>query len=143
MSIQVIQLHFPVVGAHEVGYGRGDKVQLIAKQLASEFEMLCLDEFQVIDIADAMMLRKLMSELVLKQNMHMFLTSNRAPDNLYERGTQRESFLPCISLIKQQFLVLDLNSQDYRLNSIIADRRFFIKKEDFDSVMTSLSAECM
>lgn len=117
-------------------------MQQIAKQLASEFELLCLDEFQVIDIADAMMLRNLVSEMVLKNNTRIFMTSNRAPDGLYERGTQRDSFLPCIELIKQHFMVLDLNSQDYRWNRVLTERRFFTQKSEFDSAMQSFSKEC-
>ena len=97
----------------------------------------------MIDIADAMMLRNLVGELVLKNGIRMFLTSNRAPESLYEKGTQRESFLPCISLIRKHFLVLDLNSKDYRMNRLFADKRFFTKKEDFEMAMKSLSTtEC-
>jgi len=75
---------------------------------------LCFDEFQVTDIVDAMILRRLM-ECLVNFGVVMVMTSNRHPDDLYKNGIQRSSFLPTIELLKERFRVIDLNSPiDYR-----------------------------
>jgi len=86
----------------------------VARELAKEVEVLCFDEFQVTDIVDAMILRRLLEQL-LDCGVVMVMTSNRHPDDLYKNGIQRESFIPAIELIKHRFVVTDLNSgTDYR-----------------------------
>jgi protein AFG1 len=76
-----------------------------------------LDEFQVVDIADAMILKGLL-EALFKHQVTLLITSNRPPDDLYLNGIQRASFLPCIELIKDRLDVLHMNGlQDYRLRS--------------------------
>jgi protein AFG1 len=77
-----------------------DPLPAIIDQLASEAWLLCVDEFQVTDIADAMLLRRLLGGLIGK-GMVLVTTSNRHPDELYKNGIQRQSFVPCIDLIKQ------------------------------------------
>lgn len=119
-----------------------NKVEIVARQLRDEFKVLCLDEFQVIDIADAMMLRNLVSEMVNKNDIKMFLTSNREPSKLYDRGIQRESFLPCIELIQKEFTVLDLSSHDYRLGGVGLGQRILSDKEEFKKTMNSVSEHC-
>ncbi|KAK0562172.1 ATPase [Tilletia horrida] len=110
----------PAGGGHErslLKRGAGEEADPIgptARELAREYEVLCFDEFQVTDIADAMIMRKL-----LKTMMHygvvFVMTSNRHPDDLYKNGIQRSSFIPCIELLKTQLRVTDLNSgTDYR-----------------------------
>jgi len=91
-----------------------DPIPPIARDLANEGIVLCFDEFQVTDIADAMILRRLMESL-LDFGVVFVMTSNRHPDDLYKNGIQRESFIPCINLIKERLDVTDLNSgTDYR-----------------------------
>ncbi|KAI9434449.1 AFG1-like ATPase [Lactarius indigo] len=94
--------------------GAGDPLVPVARDLANEAHVLCLDEFQVTDIADAMILRRLLDAL-LEHGVVCVLTSNRHPDELYKNGIQRASFLPAIDLLKSQFDVTDLDSgTDYR-----------------------------
>ncbi|KAI6047539.1 AFG1-like ATPase [Pisolithus marmoratus] len=92
----------------------GDPIAPVARDLAREAYVLCFDEFQVTDIADAMILRRLFESL-LRYGVVMVITSNRHPDDLYKNGIQRSSFIPAIELLKSQFQVTDLDSgTDYR-----------------------------
>ncbi|KAJ7639137.1 AFG1-like ATPase-domain-containing protein [Roridomyces roridus] len=92
----------------------GDPILPVARDLANEAYVLCFDEFQVTDIADAMILRRLLENL-LNFGVVCVMTSNRHPDDLYKNGIQRSSFVPAIELLKTQFEVTDLDSgTDYR-----------------------------
>lgn len=93
-----------------------DPAHRIADEIAAESNVLCFDEFQVTDVADAMILRKIIDVLLSPSHgAVLFITSNRAPDELYENGIQRASFIPCIELLKRQDEVIYLDSPtDYR-----------------------------
>ncbi|CAG8560671.1 322_t:CDS:2 [Acaulospora colombiana] len=91
-----------------------DPIPPIATDLANNAIALCFDEFQVTDIADAMILRRLIDEL-FNRGVVMVTTSNRHPDDLYKNGIQRNSFIPCIELLKERCQIQTLNSGiDYR-----------------------------
>ncbi|XBW36053.1 hypothetical protein QEN19_001630 [Hanseniaspora menglaensis] len=93
-----------------------DPVPFIAYELAKEARVLCFDEFQVTDVADAMILRRLLSQLLSdKYGVILFATSNRKPHDLYINGVQRDSFIPCIDLLceKSEIVLLD-SPTDYR-----------------------------
>lgn len=93
-----------------------DPVPFLATEISKTSRLLCFDEFQVTDVADAMILRRLLDTLLSKDHgLVLFATSNRKPDDLYINGVQRESFIPCIELIKRRTEVIFLNSPtDYR-----------------------------
>ncbi|KAI0321977.1 AFG1-like ATPase [Amylostereum chailletii] len=97
-----------------LGHPGGDPIAPVARDLAREASVLCFDEFQVTDIADAMILRRLL-ETMLEDGVVCVITSNRHPDELYKNGIQRSSFIPAIELLKSRFDVTDLDSgTDYR-----------------------------
>jgi len=91
-----------------------DSIPQIASEISAEAQVLCFDELQVTDIADAMILRRLFEE-ILSHGVVMVFTSNRHPDELYKHGIQRGQFIPCIDLIRDRCNVVSLNSgTDYR-----------------------------
>ncbi|KAI9677726.1 MAG: hypothetical protein M1829_002498 [Trizodia sp. TS-e1964] len=91
-----------------------DAVPFVAADIAEKGSVLCFDEFQCTDVADAMILRRLL-ECLLSHGIVLVTTSNRHPDDLYKNGIQRESFIPCINLLKRRLQVINLDSMtDYR-----------------------------
>jgi cell division protein ZapE len=95
--------------------GRAAPMGQIAEEMAKRFRVLCLDEFHVIDIGDAMLLRGLL-EALARAGITLVTTSNQPPDDLYRGGIQRESFLPAIEILKRGNRVIELGGvRDYRL----------------------------
>ena len=87
----------------------------VANDIAEEFRLLCLDEFHVTDIGDAMLMRNLLQGLC-DHGLVLVTTSNQTPDELYRNGLQRPQFLPAIALIKQNLEVVQVDGgADYRL----------------------------
>ncbi|SLM40765.1 mitochondrial atpase [Lasallia pustulata] len=91
-----------------------DALLYVAADIAEKGSVLCFDEFQCTDVADAMILRRLL-EALMSHGVVLVTTSNRHPDDLYKNGIQRASFIPCINLLKTRLQVLNLDSStDYR-----------------------------
>lgn len=98
--------------------GTVDPLQTVASRLAEGAKVLCLDEFHISDIADAMLLGRLLGAL-FERGITLVTTSNIAPDELYKDGLQRQRFLPAIELIKTHTTVLRLEGDtDYRLRAL-------------------------
>ncbi|MFA6229205.1 MAG: cell division protein ZapE [Rhodanobacter sp.] len=90
----------------------------VAAGLASRCRVLCLDEFLVNDIGDAMILANLIDAL-FERGVSLVTTSNTAPENLYKGGLQRARFLPAIALIKKRCHVVEMaSSHDWRLRAL-------------------------
>lgn len=106
--------------------GKKNPLDMIADRTADGLSLLCFDEFQVIDIGDAMLLATFFTRL-LRAPVALCMTSNLPPSELYNNGLQRSRFLPTIALLEQEFKVLSLQSkQDYRrLHMTQAEHYFF------------------
>ena len=109
--------HFMQAVHDELGLLKGhtNPLILVARNFAKNNSVLCLDEFHVSDITDAMLLYGLLDEL-FKCGITLVLTSNQHPDDLYKNGLQRDRFLPAIDFIKHNTRLINIDGQtDHRL----------------------------
>jgi cell division protein ZapE len=98
--------------------GETDPMFKLAEQISREVRLLCFDEFHVSDIADAMILGRLMDGL-FANGVIVVMTSNYPPEKLYPNGLHRESFLPTIALLLKHLDVFEVDAGvDYRLRAL-------------------------
>ncbi|MFT4090416.1 MAG: cell division protein ZapE [Asticcacaulis sp.] len=122
-----------------------DPIPPIARLIAKESRLLCFDELQVTDIADAMILGRLF-EALFAQKVILIATSNRAPEDLYKDGLNRDRFLPFIQLIRNQMVVHEIRGpKDFRLDRLKGAKVYFTPSDDpaqseaFDSLWARLT----
>ncbi|KAF5956327.1 hypothetical protein HYC85_003552, partial [Camellia sinensis] len=109
--------------------GVPDPLEVVAGEISDESILLCLDEFMVTDVADALILNRLFGHL-FSNGVILVATSNRSPNNLYEGGLQRDLFLPFISTLKERCVVHEIGSStDYRKMTSAAQGFYFVGKE--------------
>ena len=98
--------------------GNSDPLLMVVKSLSKDYKIIFLDEFQIEDIADAMIIGTLIESLTIK-GTRLMITSNSHPDDLYKNGLQRAKFLKTINFINNNFFIHHLlGTEDYRLREI-------------------------
>src|SRR6478609_8169189 len=98
--------------------GQEDPLDTVAERIATRYRLVCFDEFHVNDVADAMILGRLLSGM-FNGGVVLVMTSNYPPDGLWPHGLLRERFLPAIALIKEWLDVVEVDAGvDYRLRTL-------------------------
>ncbi|KAJ8679993.1 hypothetical protein QAD02_015780 [Eretmocerus hayati] len=110
-----------------------DPIPPVASLITENTWLLCFDEFQVTDVADAMILKRLFTEL-FDRGVVVVATSNRCPDDLYKNGLQRGNFVPFIQVLKDHCKISSLDSGiDYRAKAATGkEKHYFIKGSETD-----------
>lgn len=109
-----------------------DAITIVAERMAEDAHLLCFDEFQVTDIADALILRKLFG-VFFARGVVVVATSNIRPQKLYENGTNREYFLPFVDQLQRHTKVVDMDSA--------VDHRQLLQTRAQESFLFPLSTE--
>ena len=107
-----------------------DAVVLTGEAIADEAWLLCFDEFHVTDIADAMILGRLFTQL-FNRGVVVVATSNVAPEDLYKDGLNRALFLPFIKLLHEKMDVVRLDARtDFRLEKLVKGRVWYVPADE-------------
>ncbi len=108
------------------GETNGDPITRTAADIADEAWVLCFDEFHVTDIADAMILGRLFTQL-FERGVVVVATSNVEPDELYKDGLNRALFVPFIALLEEKMDVVKLEARtDFRLQKLAGTRVWYV-----------------
>lgn len=98
--------------------GKTDPLDEVARRIAAKYRLICFDEFHVSDVADAMILHKLLDGL-FRHGVSFVMTSNYEPSTLYPDGLHRDRILPAIALIKEKLDILNVDTGvDYRRRAL-------------------------
>src|SRR5450432_2428171 len=104
-----------------------DPLAAVAGRIARRHRLVCFDEFHVSDVADAMILGRLLSAL-FERGVVFVMTSNYRPDDLYPNGLQRQHLLPTIALMKERLDVMEIDGgTDYRLRELEQVSCYYVK----------------
>lgn len=126
----------------------GDPVRAVAMAESARTRLLCFDEFQVLDAADAMILARLF-ETLWDAGVVTVITSNRPPEDLYKHGLNRPLFLPFIAAIAARLEILALTGgTDYRRNRIKGRKTWIVTdkdqpKDEMDALFAALTEEAI
>jgi len=120
-SVQKVHFHAFMLGVHKAMHlaklqGESDPLPFVIDEIARKGKIICFDEFQVTDVADAMILKRLFTGLYALDCVFVS-TSNRPPLDLYKGGLQRDLFVPFIDLLCERNVVVSMDESptDYRL----------------------------
>jgi cell division protein ZapE len=106
--------------------GHPNPLLAVADDIVKSTRVLCLDEFHIDDIADAMIMGRLLKAL-FERGVILLTTSNYPPDELYPNGLQRELFLPAIALVRENLNLVQIDgSLDYRLLKMARESLFLV-----------------
>ncbi|MDO5091693.1 MAG: cell division protein ZapE [Cardiobacteriaceae bacterium] len=116
-------------------------VEHVVKNMSEDIDILCLDEFFVSDITDAMLLARLFDAME-KHGITLVTTSNVIPQDLYKNGLQRERFLPAIAWIEENLVVHAIDAgEDYRRRHFSQDNVFRLDNPDARQALAQDLAE--
>ncbi|ETD72237.1 ATPase [Pelistega indica] len=102
-----------------------DPLDIVAKQISEKYQLICFDEFHVSDIADAMILYRLLQKL-FDNGTSFVMTSNYEPSTLYPDGLHRDRILPAIALIKEKMDIINVDTGvDYRRRTLEQLKLYF------------------
>ena len=120
-----------------------DPLAPIAALLSERARLLCFDELEVIDIADALILGRLFQALFDRGTV-LAVTSNRAPDRLYLNGVNRELFLPFVDLLRERCAVVEVaGARDWRVDRLARAKTWFdpARRAEFEALWSELKGD--
>ena len=124
--------------------GKADPLDILGKNIAKKYRLICFDEFHVSDVADAMILYKLLDAL-FKNRVQFVMTSNYRPDLLYPDGLHRDRILPAIALLQEKLDILNVDAGlDYRQKAMEQVQAYYTPlgeatAQKMDSVFTNVA----